>query len=215
MDRRQAALAHVKNQASKGDVEAILLALDDFAIHQEFLMNVGPEKGPLLQAKVSALSAGARVLELGCFCGYSAVLIGTALPEGGSLLGIEVDGESVQVARAMVDYAGLNGKVTIQHGSSDEVIPTLAGTFDLVFLDHWKELYKPDLLALESHGLIQPGGVVFADNVGPHFNPEAYLKHVRHSGRYDTEYHSSHIEYRDEEDGVEISVLRQTSFNAL
>ena len=207
MDRRKAALEHVRKNASQGDVKAILLALDDFAIHHEFLMNVGPEKGPLLQSKVRNLRPESRVLELGCFCGYSALLIASVLPEGGTLLGVEIDDQSVRVARAVIDYAGLSERVTVHHGSSEIVIPTLNGVFDLVFLDHWKDLYKPDLIALESLGLIQPGSVIFADNVGPHFNPEAYLEYVRNSGRYDTEYHASHIEYRDDEDGVEISIL--------
>ena len=206
-DRRRAALAHVKENANEGDVPSILAALDDFAINHEFLMNVGPEKGPLLAASVRGLKPGARVLELGCFCGYSAILIGDALPEGATLIGVEVDDESVAVASSTVEFAGLTDRVSIRLGSSTDVIGTLRQPFDLIFLDHWKDLYKLDLLALEAGDLLLPGSVVFADNVGPHFNPEAYLKHVRTSGRYRTEYHSSHIEYRDEEDGVEISIF--------
>lgn len=171
-------------------------------------MNVGPEKGPMLAAHVGQLREGARVLELGCFCGYSAILIGAALPSGGTLTGIEVDADSVEVARAVVAYAGLAECVDIRLGSSADVIATLDGTFDLVFLDHWKDLYKPDLIALEERGLLCPGSVIFADNVGPHFNPEEYLDYVRTCGHYDTTYHESHIEYREEEDGVEISVYR-------
>ena len=71
-DRRLGALAHVRNNAEAGDAKAVLDALDDYAINHEFLMNVGPEKGPLLGSHVHSLPAGARVLELGCFCGYSA-----------------------------------------------------------------------------------------------------------------------------------------------
>ena len=204
-DRRTRALAHVHKQADAGDIEAILAALDDFGLNHEFLMNVGPEKGPMLKGLVAGLPERARVLELGCFCGYSAVLIGSALPEGATLLGIEVDEGSVDVARSMVAHAGLSDRVEIRHGSSADVIPALDGQFDLVFLDHWKDLYKPDLIALEENGLIASGSTVFADNVGPHFNPEEYLEYVRTSDHYESEYHESHIEYREEEDGIEIS----------
>jgi catechol O-methyltransferase len=207
-DTRQSALAHVKSQAAPGDVPAILAALDDYGMNHEFLMNVGPEKGPMLSSMVGKLPTGARVLELGCFCGYSAVLIGSSLPDGAALCGIEVDADSVAVAQEMVAHANLADRVEILHGSSDEVIPTLTGEFDLVFLDHWKDLYKPDLLSLESHGLLRNGSVVFADNVGPLFNPEEYLDYVRTCGHYDTTYHKSHIEYTDREDGVEISVFQ-------
>ncbi|MDA0788865.1 MAG: class I SAM-dependent methyltransferase [Proteobacteria bacterium] len=207
-DTRSSALAHVRQTATRNDPVSILSALDDYGMNHEFLMNVGPEKGPLLAARVGALGKGARVLELGCFCGYSAVLIGSALPEGGTLTGVEVDADSVQVARQMIDYAGLSNHVSIVHGASDVIIPTLSGSFELVFLDHWKDLYKPDLLALEHHQLLKEGSVVFADNVGPAFNPKEYLDYVRQCGHYDTEYHRSHIEYTDREDGIEISIFR-------
>ena len=201
------ALNHVKANAPAGDVSAMLAALDDYGINHEFLMNVGPEKGPLLQEKIRNLPTGASVLECGCFCGYSSILIGSVLPDGGKLIGIEVNSDSVDVARQMVEYANLSDRVEIILGSSADVIPTLEGPFDLIFLDHWKDLYKPDLLALEANNLLKPGSIVFADNVGPHFNPEEYLDYVRSCGHYDTEYIESHIEYRDDEDGVEISVF--------
>ncbi len=128
-------------------------------------------------------------------------------PEGATLIGVEVDDESVAVASSTVEFAGLADRVSIRLGSSTDVIGTFRQPFDLVFLDHWKDLYKTDLHALEEGNLLLPGSVVFADNVGPHFNPEAYLDHVRTSGRYQSEYHSAHIEYRDDEDGVEISIF--------
>ena len=201
------ALAHVKNNAHPGDVPAMLAALDDYGINREFLMNVGPEKGPILQERIRNLPAGASVLECGCFCGYSSILIGSVLPQDGKLTGIEVNSDSVDVARQMVEYARLSDRVEIIFGSSSDVIPILEGPFDLIFLDHWKDLYKPDLLALEDNDLLKPGSIVFADNVGPHFNPEEYLDYVRNCGHYETQYVESHIEYRDDEDGVEISVF--------
>ncbi len=207
-DTKTAALAHVRETATRNEPGSILAALDDYGMHHEFLMNVGPEKGPMLGAITSALHKNASVLELGCFCGYSAVLIGSSLPEGATLTGVEVDGDSVLVARQMVDYAGLTDRVEIIHGASDKIIPTLKTPFDLVFLDHWKDLYKPDLLALEQHQLLTKGSVVFADNVGPAFNPREYLDYVRQCGHYDTEYHRSHIEYTDREDGIEISIFK-------
>ena len=142
------ALAHVKNNAHPGGVPAMLAALDDYGINREFLMNVGPEKGPILQERIRNLPAGTSVLECGCFCGYSSILIGSVLPQDGKLTGIEVNSDSVDVARQMIEYARLSDRVEIIFGSSSDVIPTLEGPFDLIFLDHWKDLYKPDLLVL-------------------------------------------------------------------
>ncbi|MEO2167394.1 MAG: hypothetical protein ABGY42_04615, partial [bacterium] len=86
--------------------------------------------------------------------------------------------------------------------------PTLDGTFDLIFLDHWKDLYEEDLKAFEAHGLLHKGSIIFADNVGPSFNPESYLDYVRTSGKYDSTHHLSTIEYTDRPDAAEVSVYR-------
>ena len=207
-DRRHAALQYALANAEAGDPESVLAALDEFARTREFLMNVGPEKGPWLAEIVCSLPAPARVLELGCYCGYSAVLIASNLPTGGHLISVELDPESAAVAQQVIDHAGLAQRVDIIVGDSQDVIAGLSGTFDLVFLDHWKDVYERDLKALLAHGLLAPNAIVFADNVGPHFNPESYLEFVRTSGHFDTEYRKGHIEYTDREDGVEISVYR-------
>ena len=61
-------------------------------------------------------------------------------------------------------------------GNSSDVIPTLEGPFDLVFIDHWKPLYLPDLQAIERHGLLRSGSIVVADNVGEVFGAEEFLR---------------------------------------
>ena len=80
--------------------------------------------------------------------------------------------------------------------------------FDLIFLDHWKDLYKQDLQLLEERGLILEGGIVVADNVGEIFAPDEYLAYVRQCGHYDREHREATIEYTRVPDAVEISVYR-------
>ena len=52
-------------------------------------------------------------------------------------------------------------------GKGADEIPNLdiGGPADLVFLDHCKECYAPDLRRLEGAGLVAKGTVVVADNV--------------------------------------------------
>lgn len=207
-DRMTAALAYVQQHAPAGDSEAALRALDAFAREDRFLMNVGPEKSELLAELVAKLGPGARVLELGAYCGYSALVISSRLAAGGRLLSIEKNPKSVAVASAVVRHAGLAERVEFREGDSGEVLKTLTGSFDLVFIDHWKGLYTRDLRILEERGLLAPGATVVADNVGPFFGADEYLGYVRGSGRYDTRYHEAHIEYQRLEDGVEVSVFR-------
>ena len=206
--RTEQVAAFVAANARPGDPAHVLATMDRFAREERFLMNVGPDKGPLLYELLDALPRPARVLELGAFCGYSAILIADRLGPQGRLVSIEKSGTSARVSRANVAHAGLADRVEVIHGSSSEEISKLEGAFDLVFLDHWKDLYEKDLRLLESNGLLRPGTVVVADNVGQLFGAEAYLDYVRSCGRYDSENRLSTVEYSQMEDAVEISTYR-------
>jgi predicted O-methyltransferase YrrM len=86
------------------------------------------------------------------------------------------------------------------------MIAHLDGAFDLVFLDHWKDIYKSDLQLIEQRQLLKPGSIVVADNVGKFFNPDIYLDYVRNCGHYKSENRPATIEYTAIPDAVEISV---------
>jgi len=199
---------HVAANARSGDAEDVLRTMDDFARNVRFLMNVGPDKGPLLQELVTKLAEDARVLELGSFCGYSAILLAGMLGARGTITSIEKHPAAVEATRDNVKHAGLSDRVTVIHGASAEIIPTLEGPFDLIFLDHWKDLYLPDLQSIERHGLLRSGGIVVADNVGEVFGAAPYLEYVRGCGRYDSENRPATVEYSQIPDAVEISVYR-------
>jgi catechol O-methyltransferase len=206
--RVEQALAYARAHARAGDPESVLTALDRFGRERSFLMNVGDRKGEILDAEVRR-KRPARALEIGAFCGYSAVRIARLLREwDGRLVSLEANARNAEVARAMVELAGLGEFVDVRHAKAEEAIPSLGAPFELVFLDHWKDLYLPDLKRLEKHDLLRPGSVVVADNVGL-FDASAYFAHVRGSGRYDSRNVASTVEYRDElPDAVEISVFR-------
>ena len=199
---------YVVANARRGDPASVLAAMDRYALEVRFLMNLGPDKGPLVQELFSGLPSQARVLELGAFCGYSAVLFASVLGPGGRVVSLELGEESVEAARANVEYAGFADRVEFVQGDAADTIPTLDGPFDLVFLDHWKDVYKRDLLSIEAAGLLRPGSLVVADNVGPLFDPTEYLDYVRTCGHYDCEHRESTLEYSDQPDAVEISVYR-------
>lgn len=198
----------VAQHARPGDPEDVLRTMDRFATEVRFLMNIGPDKGPLVRELLAQLPRDARILELGAFCGYSSILLADTLGDAGRIVSIEVSAAAVEGARANVEFAGLGDRVEILHGGSTETIPTLEGSFDLVFLDHWKNLYKTDLEAIEANGLLRPGSIVVADNVGPIFGAAKYLDYVRNCGRYESENRVATIEYSSIPDAVEISVYQ-------
>ncbi len=196
---------YVAVHAREGDPVDVLRAMDRFAVEERFLMNVGPDKGPLVRELLAKLPSNARILELGAFCGYSAILLATTLGTDGKIVSVEKSGAAVEGTRANVAYAGLADRVQVIHGSSTEIIPSLEGPFDLVFLDHWKDLYKTDLEVIEKCGLLRKGSLVVADNVGEVFGAAPYLEYVRGCGRYENETRTATIEYTKIPDAVEIS----------
>lgn len=88
---------------------------------------------------------------------------------------------------SLVDLAGLSSLVKVVVGSSDASLRRLhrAGELaeiDLMFLDHYKPAYLPDLKLCEEMGLIREGTWLAADNVIKPGNPP-YLAYVRASTR--------------------------------
>jgi catechol O-methyltransferase len=199
---------YVEKHANKGDPEHVLRTIDRFAAEERWLMNIGPEKGPLIQELADRLPADANILELGAYCGYSSIMLASTFGPQCRVTSIEISEDAINSSRANVEVAGLSGQISFLHGPSSEMIPTLDGHFDLVFLDHWKDLYKQDLQLIEAQGLIGPGSIVVADNVGDIFSPGEYLDYVRNCGRYESENRPAKIEYTSVPDAVEISVYR-------
>jgi len=202
------AAQYVARNAREGDPADVLRALDQFAQEERWLMSIGPKKGPLISELAQRLPANARILELGAYCGYSAIMIASAFGPKARITSIEMDKDAVASSRANAAFAGLSDRITFVHGESSKLIPTLRGRFDLVLLDHWKDLYKGDLQLIEQCGLLGAGSIVVADNVGKIFAPEAYLDYVRNCGHYDCEHREATIEYTSVPDAVEISVYR-------
>ncbi|XP_030049802.1 catechol O-methyltransferase A [Microcaecilia unicolor] len=210
ISRPERILAYVKKHAVPGDAESVANAIDAYCSGVEWAMNIGIDKGKILDRVVSETDPD-TVLELGTYCGYSTVRIGKLLRPEARLITIEMNPDYAKVAKQIIALAGLDSKVEILVGSSSELIPQLKKkldikTLDLVFIDHWKECYLPDTRCLEESGLLHKGTVLLADNVVCPGAPE-YVKYIRNSSRYRSEYFSSRLEYLQVEDGLEKSVF--------
>lgn len=123
---------------------------------------VGPVVGALLDLLVRATGAR-RVLELGTATGYSALWLAGALPDGGELITVEAHPALAQAARRTLAGAPRGVRVEVIEAWAPQVLETLSGTFDLVFMDQDKEHYLACLAPCT--GLLRPGGVLVADNV--------------------------------------------------
>ena len=163
----------------------ILSLLDEFGKSKKPLITIGHDRGQLINS-VIAEHRPKVIVELGGYVGYSAIAFGAALKQAGGhkYYSLELDPVMAAIANLLLDLAGLRDVVQILVGPAHVSIGRLVNEYsldeiDLLFVDHWKDRYLPDLRLVESLGLIRPGKtVVVADNV-PRLIPTAYLAWVK------------------------------------
>jgi predicted O-methyltransferase YrrM len=127
---------------------------------------VAPTTGRFLFG-LAAAQAGIEVLEIGASRGYSSIwLAAGARLLGGRLLSLEHDPLRCEAWRANVAAAGLEEWAELVEGDAFATLRATEDTFDLVFLDAEKDDYEA-LFAL-ARPLLEPGGLVVADNVLSH-----------------------------------------------
>jgi len=111
-----------------------------------------------------ARSTGARrVLEIGTFTGYSALKLAEGLPAEGKVITCDIDPETTAIARRFWATSPHGGKISLRLGPALETIASLAGPFDIVFIDADKENYVNYWEACLPK--VRSGGLVLADNV--------------------------------------------------
>lgn len=203
--REAATAAFVEANARSGDVDDVLATIDRFAYEKSMLMNVGDEKGALLDAAVRRAAPG-RALELGTYCGYGALRIARAAPTA-TVFSVEFSPANAEVARRIWRHAGIADRVTCIVGTLGDGGPTLetlatehgfaAGTLDFLFIDHDKRAYLPDLLAVLERSWLRRGAIVVADNVRIPGAPR-YRRYMRdqQGTLFDTVEHKTHVEYQ-------------------
>ena len=203
-DGREAAVVdYVLNNAREGDINDVIDTIDRFAYTESFLINVGDEKGKLLDAAVRRVNPG-LVLELGTYCGYGALRIAAAAPDA-RVYSVELAAANAVNARRIWDHAGVGDRLTCVVGTIGDGGTTLdllstehglqPGSVDFVFLDHDKNAYRPDLERIVARGWLHPGSLVVADNVRIPGAPEyrAYMRQQRSTWR--TVEHKTRGEY--------------------
>ncbi|MBV8519035.1 MAG: O-methyltransferase [Acidobacteria bacterium] len=121
-----------------------------------------PEVAQLMRALVRAASPR-RVLEVGTNIGYSVVVMGRECPAEALIETIEIDHNTLAVARRFVGEAALPCRVVFHEGAALEVLPRLTGPFDFVFIDCVKTEYEAYLDALLPK--LERGAMIVCDNL--------------------------------------------------
>jgi caffeoyl-CoA O-methyltransferase len=125
-------------------------------------MQVGRIEGTFLKLLVR-IARAKRVLELGMFTGYSALMMAEGLPEDGELITCDIDPKAEAMAKRYFAQSPHGKKIRIRIGPALETIKTLKGPLDMVFIDADKENYPNYYDAVLP--LLRQGGLLVADNV--------------------------------------------------
>ena len=142
----------------------------------------GAVEGRLLQALVH-ISRATRVLEVGTYSGYSALMMAAALPPGGRVITCEVSHEFAAFAQRWIDESEHGGKVEIRVGPGLETLSELEGPFDLVFIDadkpEYRGYYEAALPKLAPHGLIAVDNTLWSGRVADPSDQEEITRTMR------------------------------------
>ncbi|UJR80695.1 O-methyltransferase [Sandaracinus amylolyticus] len=130
-------------------------------------MQIGSDQGQLMALFVRMVAAR-KVLEIGCFTGYSSTAMALAMAPGGTLITCDVSEPYTKLAQQAWARAGVADRVSLRLAPALETCDALiaageSGTFDLAFIDADKSNY--DGYWERCMTLLRPGGVVLVDNV--------------------------------------------------
>ncbi len=129
-------------------------------------MQISPEQGQFIALLLKATQAK-KVLEVGTFRGYSALVMALALPEDGYLITCDINKDTTEMGQRYWEKAGVSNKINLRLAPAIETLDSLIGagevnTFDFIFIDADKENYI--LYYEKSLQLLRSGGLIAVDN---------------------------------------------------
>lgn len=104
-----------------------------------------------------------NILEVGTAVGFSALLMCEYGPKNCHITTIEKYEKRIPIAKENFKKAGKEEQITLLEGDATQILSTLEGPYDMIFMDAAKGQYinfLPDI-----HRLLPEGGVLVSDNV--------------------------------------------------
>lgn len=245
----EALFVYLRQHAEEGNIDSILAATDQFCYQRHWMMHIGDQKRKIiektfLEAKEKKYASSSATLssssspsskyisvELGSYCGYSALVFAQYLDPSKDehLYCVEAHPKCVAYTKRMISLAKVEHLVTVIHAAAGDVsqwTPALPeeSLIDFLFIDHDKNSYYSDLQAIVNARLLSSGAYVVADNVLCFNCPlNDYLQFVRNtdlsSPFQSSTIHEGFLEYTTEAerqatdgaalvDGIEVSIAR-------
>jgi predicted O-methyltransferase YrrM len=141
--------------------DALLAEMERYA-HEKHQPISDPEVASFLAVTARA-SRAKRIVEVGTNIGYGAIVLARAAGPEARVLTIEKNPETVKIARAYVERAGLTAQIDVREGDAIAELEAVTGEIDLVYIDCVKEDYVRYLEIVVPK--LSASGVVIADNV--------------------------------------------------
>lgn len=120
------------------------------------------EMGNLLKVLLQLVQPE-RILEVGTAVGYSSILMSENMPHNCTITTIENYDKRIPVAKNNFKRAGKEDVITLIEGDALEVLKTLVGPYDFIFMDAAKGQYinyLPDIKRV-----LRKGGLLISDNI--------------------------------------------------
>jgi predicted O-methyltransferase YrrM len=121
----------------------------------------GHVQGRILKM-LTAMIRPHRILELGAYTGYSTLCFAEGMPAGCSIDTVEIDDEMEPELTELFEASPRGADIRLHIGDALQVVPTLTGEWDMVFIDANKRHYQ------QYFDMILPrvpvGGFIIADN---------------------------------------------------
>jgi len=125
--------------------------------------SIGKVEGKLLQMLIK-ISNTKRVLEVGTFTGFSALVMAEALPQDGILTTCENNKAYADIALRYFKKSPYGKKIKLKLGPALQTMAEIAdNSQDFIFIDADKPSYSRYFD--EALRILHPGGIVFVDNV--------------------------------------------------
>jgi len=150
-------------EVTTADSEALKALVMSSGKELEFIdMLSGNLVGQLLRFLIR-ISGAKRVLEIGTFTGYSALTMAEALPDDGEVVTMEMNIRYQDLALEHFSRYESGNKIHLIKGDALELISSVKGEFDLIFIDADKLSYA--FYYDKAIQKLNSGGIIVVDNV--------------------------------------------------
>lgn len=138
--------------------EGLLAEMEEYAKINEVPI-AQPETAKLIENLI-LMSPSKKVLEIGSAIGYSSIIMANA---GADVTTIERDENMFEPLFSNIEKAGYKDNIHVHQGDALEILDTIKGQFDFVFVDAAKGQYLEFLP--HCMRMLKVGGIMFSDNI--------------------------------------------------